>query len=364
MSDSKLQHLIQLAAEPSSERRRELLREVTDMFFGADGAHRAAEIELFDDILSQLAREMEEAVRAELAARMAGSAQPPQGLLGSLAADTIAVAEPVLTRSDALSLEDQLEIARTQGEDHLRALSRRPGVSADVTDEIVRRADDETIGVLLRNSTAALSREAQESIVDRAQDNPELHEAVVHRESLPLDLLNEMYFMVEARLRQQILERNNSLDPNDLEAALSVGRKQVAARDGVLPADLAEAEAAVMALKRRGQITPQALAGMLRHGRRTHFVVALADLAEVDFHTARRILERKELDALAIICKAADFDRTLFLTFAILILDSEENAMGRAREYGDLYAELPRDAATRTLRFWRMRRQSAGAAAA
>ena len=173
-----------------------------------------------------------------------------------------------------------------------------------------------------------------------------------------------MYFIVEARLRDKILEKNNALDPAELEAALSVGRKTVAARDGALPPDYAEEEAAVRAMKRRGQITPQVLAGMLRSGHTTRFLVALSELADVDVHTARRILQRKELDALAIICKAADFDRALFLTFAILILDADADAMGRARQYGDLYSELPKDAATRTIRFWRMRRNTGDVAAA
>lgn len=363
MSSNKLQQLKELAAEPSSERRRELLREITDLFFEGEETHNPKEMDLFDDVMGQISKEMEVAVRAELAERMADATQAPARLARSLATDSIAVARPMLMRSRTLSDEDQLEIARTQGEAHLRALSTRPNVRSDVTDEIVKRADDETIGVLLRNESAQLSRESHERIVDRAQDNPDLHEAVIDRHELPVDLLNEMYFAVETKLREKILEKNSQVDPKELEAALAAGRKQIASRDGALPPDYDEAEAAVKALRRRGQITPQALAGMLRARQMTQFLVALADLADVDFHTARRILERKDLDALAIICKAADFERALFLTFAILILDVEDNAMARAREYGDLFTELPKEAALRTLRFWRMRRQVNVAAA-
>jgi uncharacterized protein (DUF2336 family) len=364
MSQTKLLQLIELASEPSSERRRELLREVTNLFFtGGEEAHSGPEMELFDDVLGRLAVEMEEAVRVELAERMADASRAPSRLIAELAADSIAVAGPVLTRSPALSEEDQMHVAQSQGEAHLSALSRRAGVSSSVTDEIVRRGNDATLNILLRNPTAALSREAQETIVDRAQANPELHEAVVERQNLPPDLLNEMYFLVEAQLRDKILEKNNALDPADLDAALSVGRKKLATRDGALPFDYPEEEAVVRIMKRRGQITPQALSGMLRAGMTTRFLMALAELADVDFHTSRRILERKELDALAIVCKAADFDRALFLTFAILILDADEDAMAKARRYGDLYSELPKDAATRTLRFWRMRRQTGDVAA-
>lgn len=364
MADSKLHHLIALAEEPSSARRRELLREVTDLFFTSDGDPASNEMALFDDVLTQLAGEMEEAVRAELAQRMVLAPNPPSRLISGMAVDSIAVAAPVLASAHTLSVEDQLRVAQTKGEEHLRALSRRPGVSATVTDAIVERGDDETLGVLLANESAQLSRASHEAIVDRAQDNPDLHAAVVDRHELPVDLLNEMYFVVEARLRDRILEKNAAVDPAELEAALSAGRKLVAGRDGALPPDFALVEAEIGALHARRGITPQALASMLRSKQTTRFLVALSALADIDYHTARRILERKELDALAIVCKAADFDRALFLTFAILILDRDADAMGRAREYGELYSDLPKDAALRTIRFWRMRRQTGDVAAA
>ncbi len=361
----KLQRLIALAHEPSSQRRRDLLREVTDLFLVAPEGHGASEMGLFDDVMSQLAGEMEEAVRAELSQRVASAAAAPRNLLRNLAADaSIQVAGPVLTEAASLSDADLLHVTQTRGQEHLRALSQRANVSETVADAIVQHGDDATLGVLLRNDRAQLSRAAQEAAVDRAAANPDLHEAVVGRRSLPTDLLNEMYFVVEARLRNRILERNAELDPATLEAALAAGRKSVAARHGSLPADYAESEKAVQSLRRRNAITPSALAAFLRNGETTKFLVALAELSGVDFHTAGRILERKELDALAIICKAAEFDRSLFLTFAVLILDRDADALGRAREYGELYSSLPRESALRTVRFWRMRRQTGDVAAA
>ena len=95
---------------------------------------------------------------------------------------------------------------------------------------------------------------------------------------------------------------------------------------------------------------------MLRGKKTTLFLVALADMADVDFHTARKILERREMDALSVICKAAGFDRSLFLTFALLILEPSDEVMLKAKAYGELYAALPRESALRTIRFWRLRR--------
>ncbi|MFN3513513.1 MAG: DUF2336 domain-containing protein [Phenylobacterium sp.] len=365
MSRSKLHDLIEMAREPSSERRRELLRGVTDLFFTSEDARGAGEMELFDDVMSQLAGEMEDAVRIELAERMAQAEAPPRSLLRDLARDSsIAVARPVLEGSSALTDEDLLSVARTRGQDHLRAISQRPVVSEAVSEAIVERGDHHTVGLLLQNEGAQLSRETHELVVDRAAETPVFHAALVKRKDLPVDLLNEMYFVVEAKLRGEILARNNELDPAALDAALAAGRKQLAARDGTLPSDYAAAEAEVRALRQRGAITPPVLAGFLRSRETTKFLVALAELADIDFHTARRILERRELDALSIVCKAAGFERSLYLTFAVLILDREANAMGRAREYGELYEALPMEAAQRTIRFWRMRRRTGDVAAA
>jgi len=360
---SKLQDLIDLAREPSSGKRRDLLRQITDMFF-VNPDIQPSELALFDALLGQLAGEMEIMVRAELAVRMAPVDHPPTKLVRRLAADPeIEVARPVLEGSAALSDADLVALASGQGQAHLQAISRRAKVSEVVSEVIVARADDDTLGVLLGNDGAALSRRAQETVVDRAGVNPALHEAVVSRRDLPIDLLNEMYFVVAAKLRAQILERNAEVDPTALDAALAVGRNRVAAQDGALPADYEEAERDVRSMVARKALTPKALAGMLRNRESTRFMVALAELAGIDFHTARVILERRELDALAIVCKAADFERSLFLTFAVLVLDRDGDAMGRAKQYGDLYAELPKESAQRTIRFWRMRRQSPDMAA-
>jgi len=363
MARSKLLDLIDLAQENSSAKRRELLREMTDLFFSVHAPQTEPEIALFDTVLVQLSNDMEEAVRAELGVRFAAEPTAPKGLVRKLANDNISVAEPILATSRVLSEADLLDVVRTQGQDHLRAVSKREAVSEAISDVIVERGDDQTLGVLLGNEGAQLSRGASERAVDRAVRNKDLHEAVINRRDLPPDLLNEMYFVAEARLRQRILEQNAAIDPALLEAALSKGRTRVAAEDGALPADYDEAEAYITELRNAGELSPKVLARFLRSGGMTHFLVALGQLADIDFHTARSIVEKKELDALGVVCKAADLDRALFLTYTVVLLGQDGDAMAKAHEYGKMYAALPRETAMRTLRFWRLRRQEGSLAA-
>ena len=342
MQGSKLHALIEMAREHSSERRRELLREVTDLFLAQPAeALDPAQAALFDEVMLRISSEMEVAVRAELAWRLA---QQPRQAVGLGEADLVA-------------------LARTRSQDHLRAISQRVVVPELVSEAIIEHGDDTTLGVLLRNEGAELSRQASEAAVDRAHANPELHAAVVERRSLPPDLLNEMYFIVEAKLRAKIMARNAELDPRELEAALAAGRKRLEARDGLAPPDLAEAEAHIKALARKNELTPRMLVKFLRQGERTRFTAALAHMAEIDFQTAQRILDGRRVDPLAIVCKAAGFDRALFLTLVVLMLKADENALGHAQEYGNLYAQLSSDAASRAIRFWRLRRTTADVAA-
>lgn len=349
-----------MAEEGSSEKRRALLRELTEHFFGAS-ARSATEDTLYGSVLTSLAADMETAVRAELSARFANAPNAPHALIRRLANDEAAVAEAVLTTSPVLTDEDLLGVVRKHGQEHMRAVSARPSVSEAVSDVIVERGDDETLGTLLRNDGAQLSRKSSEAAVERARTNPALHEAAVSRASLPADLLNEMYFVVEARLRTRILEQNARMDPALLESALAAGRARIATDDGALPADYAECSAYVEELKAAGQLTPRMLARFLRSGGTTSFLIALAQLSDIDFHTARQIVERRELDALAVVCKSADLDRALFLTYAVVLLNDDGDAMAKAHSYARMYAELTKDAALRTLRFWRMRRGAAAA---
>ena len=358
---TRLQNLVDLAKEPSSEKRRELLRELTDHFFGGETVN-AVENELYGDVLAQLTADMEQTVRQELSVRFAASAAAPRSLARSLAMDVEAVAGPILRACGSLQESDLLDVVRTQGQGHLRAVSERDSVPEAVSDVIVERGDDDTVGVLVRNDGARLSRTAHEAVVDRAQDNPALQDALVNRAALPPDLLNELYFVAESRLRQKILEKNAHFPSDRLEAAFASGRTRLKTADGVLPPDFETAHAYVRELRAAGALSPEMLARFLRSGGRTEFLIALSELSDIDFEMARRIVDRCEIDALAVVCKAADMDRAFFLTYAVVLLNKDGDAMGKAQSYGRMYGDLTREAAQRTLRFWRMRREAAVAA--
>jgi uncharacterized protein (DUF2336 family) len=352
---SQFMRLIELAKTPDSVKRRELLREVTDLFFSTRGVRNEREDALFDDVLRTVAAEMQEGVLVELSARFADAPDAPRQLLRDLANHALPVAEPILRRSPALSDDVLIGVVRDRSQEHIRAVAGRQSVSEQLSDAIVTHGDDKAVDELVRNEGAKISRGAMESVVDRARANKELHEGVVGRRDMPLDLLNEMYFVVEQRLRENILGRNATVDPRELDAALEKTRARLQKAAAQSNEDMRRAERYIASKKVAGELTPSLLISLYRDKQFNHFLFGLAELTGLDFETARGVIQRRDLDALAMICRAAEMERPLFVTIAVLCCGGEK-AMNQAEEFGKIYTAVPIDAAKRAMRFYAVRK--------
>jgi hypothetical protein len=58
------------------------------------------------------------------------------------------------------------------------------------------------------------------------------------------------------------------------------------------------------------------------------------------------------------ICRAANIERPLFVTLAVLI-GGGDDAMARAEEFGRMYNSVPVEAAQRAMRFFKVRKSAA-----
>jgi uncharacterized protein (DUF2336 family) len=355
MSQPRFAKLIELARTTDSGQRRELLREVTDLFFETSASRSERETALFDDVLQLVAAEMQENVLAELAQQFANADDAPVGLMRDLANHAFEVSEPVLRHSRVLDEQTLLQIVNYQSQQHIKAVAQREQVSESLSDAIVKFGDDNALDALIRNEGADVSRTSMEAAVDRARRNAVLHEGVVQRRDLPLDLLNEMYFVVEANLRNQIMQRNASVDPATLDAALSKARARITKSVGDMGAEAKNAMAFIQSKKNNGELNARLLVSLYREAKRTHFLYGLAEITNLEHETVANLLERKDIDGLAMICRASNIERPLFVTLAVLACGGEE-AMNRAEEFGKLYNAVPIEAAQRAMRFMKVRK--------
>ncbi len=362
MTAQRFARLMDLAHAKDGEQRRVLLREVTDLFFETSDTRSHSESDLFGQVLQLVAAEMQDGVLAELAERFADAPDAPLGLMRDLANHSISVAGPVLKRSKALDDSALLQIVKYQSQGHIHAVAQRESVSEALSEAIVQFGDDNALGALIRNDGARLSRGSMEVAVDRARRNVALHEAVVRRGDLPLDLLNEMYFVVESRLRAEILTRNDSVDPAALDAALARTRDRMRKTADQLSDEARKAIAFVRHKKQTNELNARLVIGLYREGKRQHFLHGLSELIHLDVETTADLIDRKDIDGLAMACRAAEIERPLFVTLAVLACGGDE-AMARAEEFGRLYSAVPVQAAQRAMRFFKVRKAAAKEAA-
>ncbi|HRO04344.1 MAG TPA: hypothetical protein PLS69_12135, partial [Terricaulis sp.] len=67
-----------------------------------------------------------------------------------------------------------------------------------------------------------------------------------------------------------------------------------------------------------------------------------------------------DMDGLAMVCRAANIERPLFVTLAVLACGGDD-AMTRAEEFGKMYNQVPLEAAQRAMRFFKVRKSAEAA---
>ncbi len=364
---SKLENLIEVAHEASSDKRRELLEGVTDLFMDDGPGMNDQEQTIAADILGKVVTEVEREVRARLSHRLADLDDAPADLIRQLASDEIQVARPLLERSGVLSDQDLVEIINKQGKEHQLSVSLRGNISEGVSDALVAKGDDEVVLSLINNASAEISRGAMEAIVDRSETSEELHEPLLNRKDLPSDLMHNMFWWVSSALKKHILTETQ-VDEETVDRMLAEAEQGMVREAEEEDDKLGRVERAVRRRMRLGQLNQDALVQYLRRGQVPEFIAGLGYLTDVDQNTARRIVFTPGHEAVAVACRAKGFDLSTFSTIVLLLDGATDSASGEVEkqlrrpeevaELLELYKEIPVETAKRAMRFWAIRQKS------
>lgn len=351
--------LLDIAKEDSSEKRRELLHEVTDLFFDTNNTISSMESNLFGELLAKVAFDLNNEVRMELSNRF-NDGSAPRALAVALANDAFDIAQPIIQNSVALTDEDLIKIVESKGKQYQMEITKREIVSEVVSDALVNHGDDEVVGSLLENEGAKIGASTFDKVAIRAEANPMLQGAIINRKAVPPEILNELYLIVSGPMRQEILERNSHLSKEEIDAAMKRAEARVGISTGTLPEDFEDAERKLNSLKAKNEIDATKLPNLWREGEKTLCQLIFADISGLDYFNVQKLFAKKDIDGIAMICRAKGFERGLFVTLAVFILGSE--GMSEAEKLGQMYNNVPLEAAQRALRFMQVRISAAKAA--
>ena len=228
-SRSLIDELIGAVANGTAQHRLRVVQRITDLFVAGSRHYSREQIALFDDVLQQLAAEIEAKARAKLACRFADMDTAPPGLIRAFAFDdAIEVAEPVLINSPQLSDADLTENAATKSQDHLYAIAQRLRLSEAVTDVLVERGDTRVVHTVAGNRGARFSLAGYGKLTARARYDRKLTLTIAQRSDIPRQYFLKLLENASASVRAKLVEANPQMAATIRDA---VGKVAVALQE-------------------------------------------------------------------------------------------------------------------------------------
>ena len=178
-------------ANRSNEQQFSMLRQVCDLFLTHAPACQAEQVSVFGDVMIRLMVTAPRDGLIELSVKLAPVDNAPSNVARRLASDNdMAIAEPILTKSNALTDEVLAAIIAEKGGSHLKAVLKRDSIGKAVTDVLLDQKDPrELLYKLARNNDVRFSEVGIVKLVYAAKNDKALAEIVLGRKDLPAEML-------------------------------------------------------------------------------------------------------------------------------------------------------------------------------
>jgi uncharacterized protein (DUF2336 family) len=350
-NQSLIDELNEAVSSGGDTQRLRILERITDLFAAGSRGYTSNQIALFDDVLQELAADIEVQARARLAQRLAHINTSPPGIVRTLAFDdAIVVAEPVLKYSQQLSDADLAENARTKSQEHLLAIAQRLKLSEAVTDVLVDRGDHRVVDTMVKNRGARISLSGYEKLTHRARRDRKLTLALSRRSDLPRQYYLKLLETASASVRAK-MERDNPQAAEEIrdtvdEVATVI---QHEAREGSRRYANAERDAT-----RCANVKPFTEANVHAPARKQEFArtaIALSKVCRFPVDAVERALLDKGEDMILVLAKAAGCSWTT--TRELLLMHvAERNLQPTDLERSfERYKKLNRDVARDVISF-------------
>jgi uncharacterized protein (DUF2336 family) len=241
--------------------------------------------------------------RVKLAERVASMDTPPPLVAEMLIRDPRPeVMAPVLERSAQLCDRDIMAAAPLDNIEKLRIVARRRVHSPVLSGHLVASGDPAVILALLRNPGSQFAPQVFSDIAACAVEHPALLPPLVNRPELPVAVAFELYWCLPSELRRLMLSRF-------LTDSMTLGRilRMATTQDDGLAAGGLREERTVAAEDLDAAIEAAA------QGRRDEACQLLAGLSGFAEGTVRRILSDPHGEALVVLFKVMEVNRTRFL---------------------------------------------------
>lgn len=280
-----------LADDGEEAVRAELATKIARLMPGLDARENEETVALTIATLEVLARDSAAKVRAILAEEIKHMDCIPHDVALRLAHDLEEiVSAPILEYSPLLSDADLMEIiAAGKVQKAFAAIARRKPLSEKVSDALVQSLDVPAVASLLVNADAKIRKATMERIIEEAEQFESWHQPLVLRADLSARAIRRIANFVGAALIELLAKREDLSEETQTHLA-----RQLKARldQSQAPKSSERASDAVAAAKAARTLDDSFVENAALAGRRETVILALAELARVPESTARKILDQ------------------------------------------------------------------------
>ena len=307
---STLSHadVARLLAEPSANTRAGLAGKLgTELDSPRLAAH---ELELAQDIVRILAKDVEAGVRSALAQSVRSARNLPRDVALRMAEDVEDVALPILGHSLVLTDDDLVAIVQRASGTYQTAIAARPAVSERLSDALVTHGAEEAVAALMGNAGARIAEPALARAIDRFPGSDTVKEAMVTRATLPPAVAERLIALVSRRLQDHLL-RHHKLPPAAAADLVMRGRERAVIRlsAGAGDADLREM---VAQMHHTGRLTSSLLVRAICTGDLGFFEAGMAELTGVKVENVQTLLHDGGPNGLAALYRRSGLPPALF----------------------------------------------------
>lgn len=349
---SQPDYLYRLAKSGSSYDREVLAQAVTGLM------HQnitQTERDLAGGILLRILQVAEHDLRQSLAQQLAHEPECPKELLEYLIyKNDFSIAEPVLRFSEALSDEDLIAAVKHFDQpDYWRTIAQRKTIGGDLAKLLLGTDDPTVFEMLVKNPGVRFNTASMEWLVGVAPHLPQLHEPLLARPEMTVELAARIYWHVSEVLRNDLGKRFK-ISTNKLTTTLEKIVRQRLEQPSEVKKIAPELIAFAIQMKTENRITSRPILDSLKQGDQSFFTCLWAALMNLDANNLADRFEHDYVTTLAILCRAAQVTRKDFKAMLLLSREINPKANYDMIEAVDVYDGLDVKQANQMVAAWQL----------
>ena len=354
---SLLTELDEAASRGTPESCLRALWHATDLLIA--GTYSEEQIWTFGAVIGRLAQEIEVAARARLADRLATSVNAPFQVIERLALDdSIDVAGPVLTHSERIDVRTLVASAKSKGQSHLLAISKRRSVPGAVTDVLVVRGSGEVVSSLVANQGANFSDFGFLKLVQRTEGDSVVVEQLGLRSDIPRHVFQQLIAKASEEVRTK-LERERPELATEVRDVVTRLTGTIHAKFGPASKNYFAAKRLVARIHESGGLDEDKLFEFAHSLKFNETAVALSLMCALPAHVIERALIDTNRELVLILARALDFSWPTAMALLFLGAANYRITRGELDKLNRDFLRLSTDNSRQVLALYRSRREPA-----